>query len=120
MWLLGLLLAVNVLSPVASARRADDIGPRASTDGLTSTLPRPDTHERLFTEPAASVPASGLQHARQSRQSLAPAHPGALVLRTQGCLRPPRPVWGPVSPPWRRFYPRKLSPPSAEDEPALS
>ncbi len=116
-WILWLIFATNALSVAAPVRLADKVGSQAPILDLTSPPSRPDTHDGLFTEPAAVPPALS---ARQGKQSLVLAHAVSLVPHVRGRMRPPRPVLVPAFSPWRFFSPRKLAPPPAEDDPFLS
>src|SRR5713226_6768981 len=119
-WILGLILAANSLSVVATLRPADaDLSPVLPL-ALTSTSPHPSTRDQLCTEPAALAPTLHLQRARQGKQTLELARSVSLIPSGQEHARPPQPVLAPTFSPWRFFYPRKLSPSPTEDDPPLS
>lgn len=119
-WVLWLILAANALSVAASLHLAAEVRSRVPTLEFTSTPPRPGTRDWLFTEPPAVSPAMGLRYAHQSKQPLLLARSVSLVPFVQEHTRPPQTVLVPAFSRWRFFYPRKLSPPSADDDPSLS
>lgn len=119
-WILWLILVANSLNVAAVLCPVDACDSQASTLDLIATPSRRDAPDWLCTEPAAVSPALSLRCAHQSRQTPVLARSVSLVPSVQEHPRLSRWVLAPAFSLWRFFYPRKLSPPPAEDDPSLS
>ena len=116
-WILWLILVANALSGAAVLRPVEAFGFQASPLDLIATPSRRIAPDWLCTEPAAISPALSLLCAQQSKQPPLLVRSLLLVPSVQDRTRPPQWVLASAFPRWRFFYPRKLSPRSAEEDP---
>jgi hypothetical protein len=80
----------------------------------------PDCSDWLFKDTASASHELGLQCERQNKQVIMRVQASTLLHQLRARNGHCRPTREPVFSPARLFFPRKLSPPSAADEPFLS
>jgi hypothetical protein len=118
-WVVWLMLEASLLNAAVAFLPADPGPPQSPNTTPTFTQSCPDSSNSLFKGTSSVSQELGLQCARQSKQVFALVRACTLFLQVQerdGHLRSaPAPVFSPAL----FFFPRKLSPPSAEDEPFL-
>ena len=118
-WAVWLILAVLSLNTAVALLPAASFFPQSPDPIPTFSQSYPSPSDSLFTETSSVSQALSLQCARQSKQVLALVRSLAPCPQAQerdGCIRS---VTVPVSLPFLFLLPRKLSPPSAEDDPFL-
>jgi len=115
-WLMleALLLPVAVAFPPACAR------PFQSSRGISFAQSYANPSGDLLKQTSSFSEEFGPQGARESKQQLALPRIGSVLAQKQEKDDHLQPILVPNSSPLLIFFPRKLSPPSAEDDPFFS
>lgn len=119
-WVAWLILEVLSLNIAAALLPVDSDVPQSSNAIPTFTRSYPDCNDRLFKETSSVSHELSLRCAWQSKRIHTLVHSFSRALHQQpGDSR----LWSRPAPdplPVRLFFPRKLPPPSATDDPFLS
>ena len=112
-----LMLEAILLNTAAALLPADSCLPQSSHTSTTFAQSHQDCSDWLFKNTSSVSHELSLQCKRQSKRVLALVHFFTLFSQTQERDGHLRPALTPVFFPTLFFFPRKLSPPSATDEP---
>jgi hypothetical protein len=119
-WVIWLLLEAISLKLAAVSLPTGPCPSQSSPITPTFTHSYPVSSDEFFRETSSVSAEISLRSARQSKQASALIRPVLAFSHVQERGAHFRPAVGPVLSPAPFFFPRKLSPPSTEDEPLLS